>query len=485
MALLLRRRIALDGNHYRDIIDLMKDGQKGLTIEEISKKTGLSRITTAKYLNSLFVSGQVDMRKTGPAKVFTLSKRLPVDQILSESSDLILILDESAVIRDISDSFSLMFGIGTELLKNKSITTTSIGADLFDRIRDPVRKGMSGTKCVVNAWIPVRKEWKAFQIRIIPLVFGWGDKGVLIEFEDRTDGIMAEEENALLADLVDASPAAIVVYDFEGKVLYSNKKNLDLLGYSLAEFLELDSSRIDIGGSADSIAEWIKEIGKGDVATYEVLYCHKDGRQIPLEVHAKVARWGDQEVIITIATDISERKKAERVLMDSNQRFADIINFLPDPTFVVDSEGKVIAWNCAIEEMTGVKTSDMVGKTNYECSVAIYGKHRPLLVDLIFHDDPEVRKLYRHLHKEDCTFTAETQLDRQDRKERILWLKASPFYDQTRQITGAIESIRDITDWRPHSRRKKTCRDAGAARGPAYWSFGLGSGSNSGREVTG
>ena len=477
--------ITLDENHCRDIIGLLKDVQKGLTIEEISKKTGLSRITTTKYLSSLFVAGHVDMRKTGPAKVFTLSKRLPVDQILSQSSDLLLILDEFSIVRDISDSFSQMFGIAIEDLKHKNIAATSIGADLFDRIRDPARKGLSGIKSVVNTWIPVGKEWKAFQIRIIPLVFSWGDKGILVEFEDRTDGMMAEEENALLADLVDASPAAIVVYDFRGKVLYSNKKNLNLLGYSLAEFLELDSSRINIPGSADNIAERIKEIRNGEEVTYQVLYCHKDGRHIPLEIHARVVRWGDREVIITIATDISERKKAERVLRESNQRFADIINFLPDPTFVVDSEGRVIAWNCAIEEMTGVKTSDIVGKTNYECSVAIYGKNRPLLVDLIFNDDPEVRKLYRHLHKYECTFTAETLLDRLECKERILWLKASPFYDQTHQITGAIESIRDITDWWPHPRRKKPCRDVGAARGPAYWSFGLGSGSDTCREVVG
>ncbi|MGA9030041.1 MAG: PAS domain S-box protein, partial [Methanoregula sp.] len=301
----------MDENHCRDIIGLLKDVQKGLTIEEISKKTGLSRITTTKYLSSLFVAGHVDMRKTGPAKVFTLSKRLPVDQILSQSSDLLLILDEFSIVRDISDSFSQMFGIAIEDLKHKNIAATSIGADLFDRIRDPARKGLSGIKSVVNTWIPVGKEWKAFQIRIIPLVFSWGDKGILVEFEDRTDGMMAEEENALLADLVDASPAAIVVYDFRGKVLYSNKKNLNLLGYSLAEFLELDSSRINIPGSADNIAERIKEIRNGEEVTYEVLYCHKDGRHIPLEIHARVVRWGDREVIITIATDISERKKAE------------------------------------------------------------------------------------------------------------------------------------------------------------------------------
>ena len=72
---------------------------------------------------------------------------------------------------------------------------------------------------------------------------------------------------------------------------------------------------------------------------------------------------GDRDVSSRVAaTDITERKKVEQVLTESNQRFADIINFLPDPTFVVDSEGKVIAWNCAIEKMTGVRPAICWGK---------------------------------------------------------------------------------------------------------------------------
>jgi hypothetical protein len=53
--------------------------------------------------------------------------------------------------------------------------------------------------------------------------------------------------------------------------------------------------------------------------------------------------------------DITERKEAEDALKDSERRMADIINFLPDATFVIDRHGVVIAWNRAIEAMTGIK----------------------------------------------------------------------------------------------------------------------------------
>jgi PAS domain S-box-containing protein len=436
----------LDEEHYRNIIGLLKEAQKGLTIEEISKKLNLSRITTTKYLNSLFVSGQVNMRKLGPAKVFTLSARLPAEQILSQSSDLILILDESHIIRQVSESFLLAFGISKDQLENQKIGTTFIGPDLIDRIRDPVKKAMAGKESVVNAWIPVQKERRAFRIRIIPLAFGWGDKGVAVMLEDRTGEILAQEENALLADLLNASPAAITVIDFQGHFLYSNKKNLDLHGYSLSEFLNLDLSHIDTPESEKLRDERFKELKKAGELSFEVAHFRKDGEKIPLEVHAKMATWGDRDVSINIATDISERKRAERALKESERRFADIINFLPDATLVVNSEGIVIAWNRAIEELTGVKAGDIIGKGDYAYATAMYGERRPFLLDLIFNNDPDVRKYYRELQKEGSTFTTETILTPPNAGERIVWLKASPLFDKDGRIAGAIESIRDITE---------------------------------------
>jgi PAS domain S-box-containing protein len=439
----------LDEVHYRDIIELLRDAQKGLSIEEISKKVNLSRITTAKYLNSLFVSGQVNMRKVGPAKLFTLTTRLPAEQILSQSPDPILILDESYRIREVSDSFLTIFNVKKEELQNTTIASTPIGCDLIDRIRDPIKKGMAGKESVVNTWIPVQKEWKAFRIRILPLVFGWGDKGIVVTFEDRTGEIMAQEENALLADLVNASPAAITVHDLQGNFLYSNRKNLDLHGYSLNEFLNLNTSHIDIPESTKRLAGHVKGLMKTGEARFEVIHLRKDGSQIPLEVHAKVTRWGDRDVIVSIATDISERKRAEQALKESERRLADIISFLPDATLVIDKNGKVLAWNRAMEEMTGVPAEQMIGKADYEYALPFYDKRRPIMADLVLHEDPEVLSKYPGIKKEGCSLFAEIFLPRFNKgRGTHLWFTASPLYDSDGNLTGAIESVRDVTGWR-------------------------------------
>ena len=60
--------------------------------------------------------------------------------------------------------------------------------------------------------------------------------------------------------------------------------------------------------------------------------------------------------------EIQERKNAEEALNSARDQLLAIIEFLPDATFVIDQKNKVIAWNHAMEEMTGVRKQDMLGK---------------------------------------------------------------------------------------------------------------------------
>jgi PAS domain S-box-containing protein len=149
----------------------------------------------------------------------------------------------------------------------------------------------------------------------------------------------------------------------------------------------------------------------------------------------------------SVGRDITDRKKMEETLKQSEHRFSDIIDNLPDATFVIDPDGKVIAWNKAIEEMTGVKARDMIGKNNFEYAIPFYGKRRLILIDLIFKSDEEIAQNYSGIIREkQNVLIAKTTLPHPKGKKSILWAKASPLYDDKGNIVGAIESIRDITE---------------------------------------
>jgi PAS domain S-box-containing protein len=143
--------------------------------------------------------------------------------------------------------------------------------------------------------------------------------------------------------------------------------------------------------------------------------------------------------------DITEQKRMEDALVESRQLFSDIISFLPDPTFVIDKDGKVLAWNRALEQMSGIPAGDMIGKGEHECSIWMYGKRRPVLIDLVLHPDTDSARLnYTHIHWEGGIVTAQTEISR-DGRRIPLSLVASPLIDSRGNTTGAIESMRDIS----------------------------------------
>lgn len=133
-----------------------------------------------------------------------------------------------------------------------------------------------------------------------------------------------------------------------------------------------------------------------------------------------------------------------------NQRLADIINFLPDATFVIDRDGRVIAWNKAIESMTGIGAEQMLGKSDREYALPFYGERVPILIDLALNPQEPISDRYDFVDRDNNTLITETYISSFQNDGAYLWAKASPLYDQGGKIIGAIETIRDI------SKRKKT-----------------------------
>ncbi len=104
------------------------------------------------------------------------------------------------------------------------------------------------------------------------------------------------------------------------------------------------------------------------------------------------------------------RQRIEKMAKDTERRLYDITNFLPDATFAIDRDGDVIAWNWAIEEMTGIPARDMLGKGNYEYSIPFYGDRLPILIDYISYPDEELtHSRYALIKKEGDILIAETE----------------------------------------------------------------------------
>lgn len=142
-----------------------------------------------------------------------------------------------------------------------------------------------------------------------------------------------------------------------------------------------------------------------------------------------------------------EKKREERARRETEHLLASIIHFLTDATFSIDREGKVVTWNSAMEDMTGIRAEEIIDRGDFCYAVPFYGIHRPMLIDLVLNPDQGfLNHHYVVMQNEKDHIAAEVPFSRINGKELVLWAKASLLFNERGAVIGAIESIRDITD---------------------------------------
>ncbi|MBN2733555.1 MAG: PAS domain S-box protein, partial [Methanomicrobiaceae archaeon] len=130
-------------------------------------------------------------------------------------------------------------------------------------------------------------------------------------------------------------------------------------------------------------------------------------------------------------------------------RASGIIEHIPDPTFAIDTKGRVIAWNRAIEEMTGIPASDIIGKGNHEYSLPFYNRRQPTLINFFEIPEKKLREMgYKIIKRTDNAISIDSTEVQIKGKKYYVKANASRIYDESGNIAGAIESLTDITEKR-------------------------------------
>ncbi|HBL24877.1 MAG TPA: hypothetical protein DDZ40_12290 [Deltaproteobacteria bacterium] len=233
-----------------------------------------------------------------------------------------------------------------------------------------------------------------------------------------------------------------------GRILDVNQAFVGWSCYARDELLGKTTIELGMWGRVEDRDVMLKELcDKGLVDGIELDCKTRNGQTRRVFFSAKLVDTENGSLLIAIGRDITERIRMERVLRASQRRLSDIIEFLPDATFVIDREGTVIAWNRAIEEMTGVCKEDMIGKSNHVYAIPFYGRRRKLLIDLVANGDEASESKYIYVKKNGDTIFAEAFTGAlYGGKGACLWGTATPLLDDRGNRVGAIESIRDITD---------------------------------------
>ncbi len=255
---------------------------------------------------------------------------------------------------------------------------------------------------------------------------------------DITERKRSEDRLNLTQNTVDKAALSIFWVDPEtGYFVYANEAACSAIGYTREELLEMIVPEIDVGFYEEGSPSLLQVLdGKPQVET-EGIYRTKDGRLLNVLLSIVLTELENRRIIAVFARDITEQKKAEEALTQSEERSRLILNSAGDGIFGVNTEGLVTFMNPNALKMLGFKEEELVGN--------------------------QIHPIVHHHHSEGAEYPVEecpvlvsaTQGATHHIEDEVLWRKDGSFFPaeytskpiiRDGKIAGAVVTFRDITD---------------------------------------
>ena len=174
------------------------------------------------------------------------------------------------------------------------------------------------------------------------------------------------------------------VIDLDAKFVDVNDAAVKLLGYSREELLSMGPSDIDNSLSREQIKDMVRRMPADRVQVFETSHTTKDGKTIPVEISSSLITYQGKQAVLSIARDITDRKKAQEALKESEEKFRNLSEELPNMIFI-NSKGKVVYANKKCEDIMGYTKEEfyspafnffsLIAPESKEKLRSSYGKH--------------------------------------------------------------------------------------------------------------
>ncbi len=161
-------------------------------------------------------------------------------------------------------------------------------------------------------------------------------------FHDITESKIYKKELELKSKIIDAASDSIFLFDNEGNILYANKIAYTIRGYSKNEFLRMKITDLDEEENKELFNSRIEFLHKHGKIRFELVHICKDGSRIPFEINTQLLIINDLQICLSIARDITERKKMENEIIKSRENFKKLFESSPFPLLLIKESDKSI-----------------------------------------------------------------------------------------------------------------------------------------------
>ncbi len=425
-------------------------GEEGLALGLISKgaygylkKDELSHHTLFSTLFNCIRRHEVELElKAKTAAVQRESEALKVSETqLRSLADalpaLISFIDRNLVYVFNNNQYEEWFGWGQEDIQGKRLTDV-FGQEYVEGIAPQIKQALSGQiASFEREHIHRLKGPRINHVTFVPCLEGNGEvRGFYVLANDITELRHMEKQREHLAAIVDSSQDAVVGKTIEGRILSWNAGAERIYGFSAQEVIGGHIDPTVPVGRSHSLQEIYRRVFEGEmVKPFETIRVTKSGERLSVLVSLSPIKEGNGKVvgISSIEQDIGVRKKMEIALRESEQKFRQLADSMPQIVWTARPDGVTEYFNRRWHEYTGV-VAESENKWHF--------------IEVIHPDDKErAKKDWDSAVREKRNFEAEYRFkDRHTGDYRWFLGRAVPIFDESENIVRWYGTCTDIHD---------------------------------------
>jgi PAS domain S-box-containing protein len=170
------------------------------------------------------------------------------------------------------------------------------------------------------------------------------------------------ESEAQYRSIFNSTTDSFLIFDLDGNIVEGNPQACKMYGYPYKELIKLSSKDIvhpDYYHLFELFKRDIQETGEFHAESVDV---RKDGTLFNIEIMGAEFNYKGKRHLLAVVRDITERKRMEKDLENSKQHFQMLFNHMVDPVVIIDSEGVFLAVTDRVEEITGFKQEELLGR---------------------------------------------------------------------------------------------------------------------------
>jgi PAS domain S-box-containing protein len=438
------RQVAATGGQYDvDQVDYADDGGIRGAFEVHAFQTGPNRMAT--FFHDITERKRVEENLRVATEKYTKAFLSTPDAITV--SDL-----ESGLFIEVNDAASRIFGYSRDELVGKNSLELGIWPD--KEVRDAmVDKIRAQGRIVQYEVVERRKSGELFNASVSADTISIGNTRHLIATtRDITDRKQVEDElresEARYSSLFSNNYSVSLLIDPDtGMIVDANDAASQYYGFSKEQLISMGIYDINRLPKEKVVRNLIHAKGEKAKHFFSTHYL-ANGERRNVEIFSGPIAVQGKPLFYSIIHDITDRVKAEQALRNSEAQMNMILQGSPIPKFVIDTHHRIISWNKALEETSGIKAQDVIGTSMHW--KAFYENARPLMADLLV--DGALDKIpqlyagkYRKSEIAEGGYEATDFFPHMGKNGRWLHFVAAPIRDFGGKIIGAIESLEDIT----------------------------------------